>query len=47
MINPYSYDEYIINEGKLMLTRKQYELLIFIHNKLQDTGVSPSIHVYL
>lgn len=25
-----------------MLTRKQYDLLIFIHDKLQDTGVSPS-----
>ena len=25
-----------------MLTRKQYQLLTFIHNKLQDTGVSPS-----
>ena len=25
-----------------MLTRKQYELLMFIHDKLQDSGVSPS-----
>src|SRR5579863_757203 len=25
-----------------MLTRKQYELLIFINRRLQDTGVSPS-----
>lgn len=25
-----------------MLTRKQYELLMFIHERLQDTGVSPS-----
>lgn len=25
-----------------MLTRKQYDLLIFIHQKLQETGVSPS-----
>ena len=25
-----------------MLTRKQYELLMFIHGRLQDSGVSPS-----
>lgn len=25
-----------------MLTRKQYQLLVFIHERLQDTGVSPS-----
>ena len=25
-----------------MLTRKQYDLLIFIHERLQETGVSPS-----
>ena len=25
-----------------MLTRKQYDLLMFIHDRLQDTGVSPS-----
>ena len=25
-----------------MLTRKQYELLMFIHDKLQVSGVSPS-----
>ena len=25
-----------------MLTRKQHELLLFIHNRLQDTGISPS-----
>ena len=25
-----------------MLTRKQYELLIFIHDRLRETGVPPS-----
>ena len=25
-----------------MLTRKQHELLCFIHDRLSDTGVSPS-----
>jgi repressor LexA len=25
-----------------MLTRKQYELLMFIHDKLRETGVAPS-----
>ena len=25
-----------------MLTRKQHELLLLIHNRIKDTGVSPS-----
>ena len=25
-----------------MLTRKQYELLLFIHNRLKETGIPPS-----
>ncbi len=29
-------------EGQAMLTRKQHELLMFIHERIQETGVSPS-----
>ena len=29
-------------EGLAMLTRKQHELLMFIHERIQETGVSPS-----
>jgi repressor LexA len=28
--------------GNVMLTRKQHELLLFIHTRIKDTGVSPS-----
>src|SRR3546814_17987575 len=31
------------DEGSAMLTNKQHELLCFIHRKLEETGVSPSI----
>src|SRR5215467_520433 len=30
------------NEDLAMLTRKQHELLTFIHDRLAETGVSPS-----
>lgn len=35
----FSFDSWMEND---MLTRKQYELLLFIHDRLKETGIPPS-----
>jgi repressor LexA len=33
---------FVIPKGDAMLTRKQHELLLFIHQRMKETGIPPS-----
>lgn len=35
-------ESFTLTEGQVMLTRKQYALLMFIHDRLEKKGISPS-----